>query len=196
SNAAAPKGWPPELRYLTRLEWAKDVPAELVRFYTTKPALAQSMSGDSSSSSMRDQIPVVTLPQNRRPLVRIVKVTDPSHPAVGQRSLHALATIGPGTHILTYIGIVRPEASASTTSDYIINLGHGLSIDAEIAGNEARFFNDYRGIGVRPNARFEVFRDAASGVVGMGVVSTCKIAKGQEVLVSYGKGFWKGRSTD
>jgi len=97
-------------------------------------------------------------------------------------------------------------------SDYDLNLDKdiGLSVDAAHSGNESRCANDYRGIAERPNAEF---RDCyvkvpcakrAGGMkwerrVAIFVLSAGKaqlrkngIKAGQEILVSYGKGFWEG----
>lgn len=79
-------------------------------------------------------------------------------------------------------------------------------------GNEARFVNDYRGVpgrdGKRQNAEFKEVWWAGKdgkGEKGMAVfvlpagkravgrAKTVGIAKGEEILVSYGKGFWDQR---
>lgn len=123
-------------------------------------------------------------------------MTDPRHPACGQRQLCAASAIPKGALILDYLGVVHHEATASTTSDYIIRFGdlHGLSIDAEKAGNEGRFVNDYRGIAPRPNAAFDLSLRKDSGAVHMSIWALQGIRKGEEILVSYGKGFWRARS--
>lgn len=75
-------------------------------------------------------------------------------------------------------------------------------------GNEARFVNDYRGVpGTgRPNAEFCEVWDVRRGEKGMAVFvlpagkkdqgKGSGIAKGQEILVSYGKGFWGKRKEE
>lgn len=68
-------------------------------------------------------------------------------------------------------------------------------------GNEARFINDYRGIAERPNTEFrEVWderrKERGMGVFVLGVGRSGKgrgVRKGQEILVSYGRGFWGAR---
>jgi hypothetical protein len=76
-------------------------------------------------------------------------------------------------------------------------------------GNEARFVNDYRGVpgreGKKANAEFRVVWDARTGEKCMAVfvlpagkkavgrARVVAIARGEEVLVSYGRGFWQGR---
>ncbi|TPX53769.1 hypothetical protein PhCBS80983_g06169 [Powellomyces hirtus] len=99
-------------------------------------------------------------------------------------------------HVLDYIGQVHLAATASTTSDYILSFDRvtGLSVDAAQAGNEGRFINDFRGVAAKPNVEFETYRDAKTGEVKMGVwVGGKEIRKGEELCVSYGKGFWKER---
>lgn len=103
-----------------------------------------------------------------------------------------------------------PQVSSTGAglSDYDLWLDReaGLAIDAATCGNEARFINDYRGVSARPNAEFrEVWsqktrqRSMAIFVLpagnGRGKMSSGKkgISKGQEILVSYGKGFWTHR---
>ncbi|KAG9780781.1 hypothetical protein KCU88_g3654, partial [Aureobasidium melanogenum] len=114
------------------------------------------------------------------------------------------------------------DSSSSTTttyatSNYDLSLDRdlGLAIDASKCGNEARFINDYRGIrAAGPNAEF---RDCLVQVGGPGtgtgklekrigvfVLSAGKtggfrakgIGKGEEIVVSYGKGFWNARKDE
>jgi SET domain-containing protein len=93
------------------------------------------------------------------------------------------------------------DGKESKTSDYTMsfvrNMPHceDLVIDAELIGNEARHINDYRGVAEKPNAEFKNYRDS-NGKVRVGVwVLNEKIKKGSEILVSYGKGFWKARNS-
>jgi xeroderma pigmentosum group C-complementing protein len=98
-------------------------------------------------------------------------------------------------------------------SDYDLWLDHesDVAVDAARAGNEARFVNDYRGVPGRPekkpNAEFRVVWDPRvgagekcmavyvlpAGKRAVGRARTVGIAGGEEVLVSYGRGFWQGR---
>ncbi|CAN8098196.1 unnamed protein product [Discula destructiva] len=83
-----------------------------------------------------------------------------------------------------------------------------VAVDAALRGNEARFVNDYRGVpgAVRANAEFCEVWDARRGERAMAVFVLPAgkkarggggggggIAKGQEILVSYGRGFWEKR---
>jgi len=98
-------------------------------------------------------------------------------------------------------------------SDYDLWLDRDadLAVDAARMGNEARFVNDYRGVPRREegkkkaNAEFRVVWDARTGEKGMAVfvlpagkratgkARTVGIRAGEEVLVSYGRGFWQER---
>ncbi|KAK3292520.1 uncharacterized protein B0H64DRAFT_328010 [Chaetomium fimeti] len=113
-----------------------------------------------------------------------------------------------------------PNASGSSSdhdgydyagSDYDLWLDRDadLAVDAARAGNEARFVNDYRGVpgraGRKANAEFRVVWDGRRGercmavfVLPAGKRATGRarvvgVARGEEVLVSYGRGFWQGR---
>ncbi|KAL2147310.1 hypothetical protein VTI28DRAFT_10300 [Corynascus sepedonium] len=96
-------------------------------------------------------------------------------------------------------------------SDYDLWLDRDadLAVDAARMGNEARFVNDYRGVpgrgGKKANAEFRVAWDPRTGERCMAVfvltagkratgrARTVGIARGEEILVSYGRGFWQGR---
>lgn len=70
-----------------------------------------------------------------------------------------------------------------------------IGIDAAQAGNAGRMVNDFRGVGQAPNAEFRLGKGEA-GELRMEIWSTKKgkgIAKGDELLVSYGKGWWGAR---
>jgi hypothetical protein len=108
----------------------------------------------------------------------------------------------------------REAASAHEESDYDLSLvrlsasdvrnpfgekreGEALhvsvGVDAARAGNAARFVNDFRGVAAAPNAEFRLGR-GEGGEARMEVWSTRRIEKGDEVLVSYGKGWWGART--
>ncbi|KAF9014999.1 hypothetical protein BDQ17DRAFT_1385822 [Cyathus striatus] len=137
------------------------------------------------------------LPGTYRNVVLIKKITDPSHPACGQHGLFAARKIPPRTRILDYIGELH--ADDRPTSDYDLSLyrtqdGTSIGVDASAMGNEARFVNDYRGIAQKPNAKFNDNR-LSSGELRISIWSTDReIRKGEEILVSYGKSWWKARS--
>jgi len=53
--------------------------------------------------------------------------------------------------------------------------------------------NDYRGVAPRPNAEFDLSLRKDSGAVHMSIWALRDIGRGEEILVSYGKGFWRAR---
>lgn len=196
ASAAVPKGWPADVVYLHSPFLSKKLGADKAQQLT------------STISSLHPNTPIrKTNVSNVN--VRIVPVTDASHPAIGQNSLCATQHLPPDTFILPYLGYVHDQTDLDEASDYDLSLDRelGIGVDASKMGNEARFINDYRGVAAAPNAEFrDIFIDVGAGMVekrvGVFVLSAGKsgkrakgIARGQEILVSYGKGFWTERSS-
>lgn len=197
-RTAVPKNWPPSVPYLALPSFAP---------HLTK---AQKEALRIRSLDLVVAIPS-SLPRGPSALVRIVPINDPSHPANGQAGLFAARHLEPGTLILPYYGLVHsslpPHSISHDESDYDLwlNRDAGVAVDAAKAGNEARFVNDYRGVRERPNAEFRQCWDVRSGQQCMAVfvlpagkngptkAGVGGIAKGTEILVSYGKGFWSKR---
>lgn len=181
---APPHLWPREITYLRKLTFSKAVPSEVRRLLAPRGQLT-----DTSFSRTRIRV-----------------IADPSHPACGQCGLFATRKLEPGTHVVDYMGHVHlpvPEDS-DPASDYDLSLRHGttlhLGIDAARSGNESRMINDYRGVAKAPNAGFDSYVTQQGDEVRMGVFvlgSERKggrgIRKGEEILISYGKGFWQHR---
>lgn len=196
SSKSIPKGWPANIAYLHTPVLSKKLGADKVQQLT------------SAKSSLAPGTHVWKT-KGPHPNVRIVPVTDTSHPANGQSSLCATQHLPPDTFILPYLGYVHDQTDIDDTSDYDLSLDreHGIGVDATKMGNEARFINDYRGVAAAPNAEFrDIFVDAGAGKVekrvGVFVLSAGKsgkrakgVGRGQEILVSYGKGFWTERSS-
>ena len=89
---------------------------------------------------------------------------------------------------LSLVRISAPDA-LNPYPGYHVSIG----VDANTAGNAARFVNDYRGIGSEPNAEFRLGHGAV-GELRMEIWSLKKgVGKGDEVLVSYGKSWWSAR---
>ncbi|EJP67945.1 SET domain-containing protein [Beauveria bassiana ARSEF 2860] len=208
-----PKNWPSTLPYLTAPLHGKDLTPAHLAAIRTKPS--------SSSASSTADVPVISAadtPPLPCPRVKIQPITSPaSHPALGQCGLFAARNLAPGTLILAYLGRVHAGgggsaagAAGKSSSDYDLWLDReaDVAVDAAACGNEARFVNDYRGVGpARPNAEFRpAFCErwgevcvgvwvmaAAAGGKGKGQGGKGGIRKGEEILVSYGKGFWEER---
>ncbi len=136
---------------------------------------------------------VVQGPANKN--VRVVFITEPSHPAFGQHGLLAARHLKAREFVIDYCGMIEYEAFASKTSDYILQLSDDLSVDGERMGNEARFINDFRGVGKRANLEFCLCPPEPGKEIRMGIfVGSNDIKKGDELLLSYGKGFWQERN--
>lgn len=123
--------------------------------------------------------------------VKIKRISDSSHPAHGQFGLFADRKFAPKEHIIDYLGYVHPDSESDENSNYDLLLckESGIGIDATRMGCEARMINDYRGVLQRPNVQFD--ERWVNGELRMGVfVLNQPIRKGQELCVSYGKGFW------
>ncbi|KAG8864909.1 hypothetical protein FRB96_003496 [Tulasnella sp. 330] len=188
-TVSLPSGWPMDIIYITSQKYAAELPFKL----------KQRVGGVEGSKTEG----------SKSAWVAIQVISAPSHPANGQRGLFATRKIPPKTHILDYLGEVHAddrddsdydlsllrlstsEAVSMGVSDEPISIG----LDAQQMGNEARFCNDYRGIAESPNAEF---KDHLVGdELRIGVFSGPKgVGKGKEILVSYGKGWWKARNED
>ena len=197
-----PKNWPDALPYLTApLLPSKDLsPSQLQALRTKPPSPApQTPPSLQSIPASSTQTPSVH--------VKIQLIQDPAHPANGQRGLFAARDLKPGAFILPYLGRVHASGGTDPHSDYDLWLDReaDLAVDAGRQGNEGRFVNDYRGVKSRPNAEFGTVWCERWGqlCVGFWVLGTSGkkgkmegVRKGEEILVSYGKGFWGGRRAE
>lgn len=193
--SSLPKNWPVDLPYLSTQIFLPSIDPVILAAIRSRPKDAQD---------------ITSIPKGPCSLVKITPITTPSHPACGQAGLFAAKDLKPGIFILQYLGETHAPKSSSLSvdlhanSDYDLSLDreHGIGIDADRMGNEARFINDYRGIGPKPNAEFKEIWDVKKGERGMGVWVLPEgrsgkgkgIRKGEEILVSYGRGFWGARS--
>ncbi|KAF2670822.1 hypothetical protein BT63DRAFT_202430 [Microthyrium microscopicum] len=184
-----PKSWPTDLAvtYLTQLKYSSKItPGILTALNTPPPANT-----------------IINTPISPSAIIRIRPITLSTHPAYNQHGLFALRALQPDSFILLYLGYVHTQDDTDETSDYDLSMDRelGVSIDAAKMGNEARFINDYRGITARPNAEFRDvwIRQGARVERRIGVyvkrdVGKKGISKGEEIVVSYGKGFWNERT--
>lgn len=193
-QAHGPKGWPDGIRYLWAPSYSKRLgKCKLDALLLSKPGLS------SANTVFTTRGPYTN--------VKITPIASTSHPAHGQYGLYATQHLPPDSFILPYLGYVHDQTDLDETSDYDLSLDRelGLGVDASKMGNEARFINDYRGISAGPNAEFrDVLVDVGFGIVekrtGVFVLNSGKsgkrakgIGRGEEILVSYGKGFWAER---
>jgi len=200
SSSNLPKNWPNTgVQYIVTQEFSSKLDSVQLGALRTRP------------SKYAQDIP--TTAKGPNPLVKIIPITKLSHPACGQSGLFAAKDLKPGTFVLQYLGevhgsppVVSLEVDPHASSDYDLSLDrdYGLGIDADMKGNEARFINDYRGVGEKPNAEFKEVWDVGRGERGMAVWVMAEgkntkwkgIKKGEEILVSYGRGFWGARKDD
>lgn len=194
-----PHAWPADITYLTKSRLSPKFLTSLFPFLFDPPR--------------PDELNFTPHPIAHPPHVQIKNVFDSSHPASGQYGLFAKKKLDGGTLIIPYLGIIhasiKGEADEHESSDYDLSLvrlsasdplnpfpGRHISIgvDAAQAGNAGRFVNDYRGIQPAPNAEFRVGKGEA-GKTTM-EIWTLKpgIPKGDEILVTYGKGWWSARN--
>lgn len=187
-GTSTPTGWPTDVKYIVNQTYASQLPSKL--------AMRVRGTGAKSSSS-------------KCAWVKIESITSASHPADGQRGLFATRKIPPNTHVLDYLGEVHSDEREESDYDLsllrlntseVVEMGVGdepvsIGVDAQDMGNEARFINDYRGVAESPNVEFK--DHVVNGELKMGVFSGPKgVGKGKEILVSYGKGWWKARNED
>lgn len=194
--SGAPKNWPSSITYLTQLLYSKN---------TSLSSYDALRNGDPSCT------PIVLSSIGPSSVVSIIPIHEPSHPAHGQFGLFAAKHLPPDTFIIWYLGLVHSAEETDPTSDYDLSLDRelGVGIDASKMGNEARMINDYRGVREQgPNAEFrDCWVDVGKGRMekriavyvlnaGKSGKRTKGIAKGGEILVSYGKGFWNERRVE
>eukprot|EP00937_MAST-01D_sp_MAST-1D-sp2_P005245 g5245.t1 len=124
------------------------------------------------------------------------RITEEGHPACGQNGLHAAVDLARGAWVLDYAGRVTLKSAGDAASEYACEFGEKgeLTLDATHWGNEARLINDYRNTGRAQNVEFRLRRDRR-GELRQGVYVTAKhgVRTGEELLVSYGAGFWRAR---
>lgn len=194
-----PKNWPEDVAYLTAPAYSPGLATTQLQAIRSKPSEMREMGRDAKAGPCA--------------LVKITPIADAQHPAHGQAGLFATRHLPAGSLILPYLGEVHAaDAEAHASSDYDLWLDReaGVAIDGAKMGTEARFINDYRGVpgAARPNAEFGEVWDARRGEKAMAVFVLAAnkkdkergkaggIAKGQEILVSYGKGFWEERQKE
>jgi hypothetical protein len=193
TSSQTPKSWPKEIVYLTRPVYSKATSSSVLRL----------LKSDVPPNS-------IIVPNGAGPYsaVKISAINDPSHPAHGQYGLFASQRLPPDSFILLYLGYIHDQTDTDPNSDYDLSLDRelGIGVDAAKMGNEARFINDFRGIAPSANAEFrDVWVDVGKGCfekrMAVYVLSAGKsgkrakgIGKGEEILVSYGKGFWAERN--
>jgi hypothetical protein len=173
--------WPAECKYIKKSVWDPNIEGG-VKVQEINRRIANE---DSEYATILDS-------QKIKGLFEVKFINSPQHPAHQQYGLFAKKTIRPNTWIIDYCGYITDRSSED--SDYVLKFTNDYAIDAAKMGNEARMINDYRGIAPKPNAEFVRYYDSNSQSFRMGVFSLRSgIAKNTEIVVTYGKGFWKYR---
>ena len=103
---------------------------------------------------------------------------------------------GCGAWVLDYEGDVGLGENEDKSSDFVCDFGQRseLALDADSYGNEGRYLNDFRNTGKHANVEFKLRRDAL-GELRQGIFVCCKsgVVCDEELLVSYGKSYWRSR---
>ncbi|KAI8908123.1 hypothetical protein DFJ77DRAFT_513524 [Powellomyces hirtus] len=181
STQQEPPNWPTSIEYLITYEWAPSIPYHVkYGYFCLDP-----------EGPPEDEIPTRKVTRSGTSPVEIRILDNPDHPACGERGLFATKRIPPFSWILDYIGVINLTASIPPERTYTLSYHGPLSIDASERGNQGRCINDWTGIATRPNADFDVYRDAVSHEVRTGVWSLNQwIEIGDEILAVYGGEFW------
>eukprot|EP00041_Stephanoeca_diplocostata_P033230 m.1093540 g.1093540 ORF g.1093540 m.1093540 type:complete len:1923 (+) comp24298_c0_seq3:345-6113(+) len=135
--------------------------------------------------------------------VYIWRVDDPQHPCYGQYALKAARAMAQGEVIGRYVGLVSRENQTKMDDKfgaYVFDIDRATSwvVNAVWHGNEIRFMNDPMKIG-KENAMFDrrFCRCRKGGeMVNIVTVALRDIAADEELLVSYGKDYWKEIESD
>jgi len=111
------------------------------------------------------------------------------HPCEGQRGLYTTLARGRGEKIIRYIGVVKKRIAGDTGNDYLFAVADmDADLDAERAGNEGRYVNDFRGIAPSKNVQLVDSR-AASGELEVWFEAVHPIQPGEELLTCYGRNY-------
>lgn len=180
--------WPARICYTARSVWDSRIPLKILERYD---AVECQVDGYDSairklSTSVRDESAA------QKQAFSMCRITDPAHPAYQECGLFANKHIPPRTFVLEYAGFVSLNKETSSTSDYTMQIDEELSIDAERIGNEARFINDFRGIAPRANVELRLEKAPFPKMTLW--TNSEPVLCGTELLLSYGKGFWRERS--
>lgn len=168
--------WPGNVTYANDYAWDADIEPALLKLYR----------------------PLAPRPRPARPCPRTYAavIDDPDHPAHGEYGLFAAAFLANGSWVLDYVGAVGLGEREDRTSDYVADFGEQseLALDARHHGNEARFVNDFRNTGRRANVEFKLRRDGRGELrQGLFVCAREGIQPSEELLISYGRSFWRSR---
>ena len=218
-DSTPPPGWPTGVVYLTKPRLSPTFPAPLQPLLT--PSASSSGKAVSRPVPHPAQLAIKTITTPGHPAqgqagLFVKKKIGPNELLVPYLGVvHASFTRDPDIGLEDGASSPSPSPSPATgpdehaESDYDLSLlrlssadprnpfpGYHISIgvDAARCGNAGRFVNDYRGIGTAANAEFRLGQ-AETGELRMEIWSLKSgVGKGDEILVSYGKGWWGARN--
>eukprot|EP01119_Soliformovum_irregulare_P022556 TRINITY_DN7753_c0_g1_i2.p1 TRINITY_DN7753_c0_g1~~TRINITY_DN7753_c0_g1_i2.p1 ORF type:complete len:392 (+),score=71.86 TRINITY_DN7753_c0_g1_i2:48-1178(+) len=127
--------------------------------------------------------------QEMNPNVELKRIKSLTHPCYQELGVFAKRDLMAGEIVGYYTGVIIPHQEDYNPSLYIFELNDHYDIDAQDAGNEMRFMNDYRNIAERPNTEVQAPADVRSAKCT--VTTLTKIKEGQELLVDYGEAYWR-----
>ncbi|KAL7427494.1 hypothetical protein ACHAXH_001727, partial [Discostella pseudostelligera] len=213
-NDTHDSSWPLDVEFSNNYRWDARVPDEVKDKYCPRASASSPVSSLPSFTEAASTLATSSKrsrgtrqrASHRSKTVYYQKIIDPDHPAYGEYGLYCAVPDGapPGTWLLDYIGHISLGEHQDNTSNYVSDFGvHGeLSVDAATFGNESRFLNDYRNTGRYANVEFKLRWDAC-GELRQGVYVKQKkdsrnpnfsgVAKDEELLVSYGRTYWRSR---
>nr|CCC93162.1 conserved hypothetical protein [Trypanosoma congolense IL3000] len=135
-------------------------------------------------------LPHFTVPHLPEQYTELRVITDLRHPAYGQIGLFARKTIPANVVITPYSGYVEIFPTSCNSRTYTMGYGSlsdDYALDAEFVGNYGRFANDPRGVGALTANISAESRFTPRGETYTALVSRRVIAKGEEILMAYGK---------
>eukprot|EP01088_Endostelium_zonatum_P001637 TRINITY_DN11970_c0_g1_i1.p1 TRINITY_DN11970_c0_g1~~TRINITY_DN11970_c0_g1_i1.p1 ORF type:complete len:464 (+),score=120.54 TRINITY_DN11970_c0_g1_i1:190-1581(+) len=128
--------------------------------------------------------------------IRVVE--DVRHPCYQSRGLFATRNWEAGEYIGPYAGEIRLDTIQRAR--YLANFGFiwkgetkTFVLDGEKKGNEARFINDFRGIGKEDNVVLETVNENKTSWLAVRVERP--VRRGEEFLLDYGDAYWRALSS-
>lgn len=209
-EAQAPPNWPETAQYLIKPRLSASFPAQLIPLITspsspkftphpsTHPAhvtikrittVGHPACGQNGLFA-RSKIPGGSLVV---PYLGIIHASYNPEASVSPPTLPAGLLDAGAEHAKSDYDLSLLRISASDPRNPFPGVHVSIGVDADKSGNAGRMVNDYRGVAGQPNAEFRVGR-GEGGDMRMELWSLKEgVKKGDEVLVSYGKGWWADR---
>jgi hypothetical protein len=125
---------------------------------------------------------------------KAVKIISESHPACGGFGLFAQRKLRESEWIIDYHGFVTMNGDECKESDYTYSFAKRRLVIDGVFGGYGGYANDYRNISSKANAEFYEYVDSTGDLkCAIRVKKGRCIAKKEEILINYGKSFWKSR---